>query len=84
VTQTYTGNSPTWKLTGIVYLPNVYLDFRGAVSKSTSGYTCFLLVTDSMQISGTANIYANQTSQCGQAGATPPSNTLSTRITLVQ
>jgi len=82
--QIYDGNKPTWDITGIVYMPWVDLQFKGIVNKSSSGYSCFVMVTYSLLISGNGAIYANPMSQCVQAGVTSPSNTVTTRITLIQ
>ena len=80
---TYTGNSPTWDLTGLVYLPNANVTFKGAVNKAGSGYNCFVLVTAQLLISGTANIVSNPTSECSNAGLNPPQFLLGFRAPLV-
>ena len=38
---TYAGNSPTWDLTGGVYLPNADVTISGAINKSTNGAVCY-------------------------------------------
>jgi hypothetical protein len=65
------GNSPTWNITGLVYLPHSSVTFSGAVNKSSNGATCFTMVVDNILINGTADIFANDT-QCGAAGLTQP------------
>jgi len=53
------GNSPTWKITGVVYLPHSSVTFSGAVNKSSNGASCFELVVDNITINGTGSILAN-------------------------
>jgi Flp pilus assembly protein TadG len=65
------GNSPTWNISGLVYLPHSSVTFSGAVNKSASGANCFGLVVDNITINGTGSIYANDT-QCSSAGLTLP------------
>jgi Flp pilus assembly protein TadG len=65
------GNSPTWNISGLVYLPHSSVTFSGAVNKSSNGATCFTMVVDNILINGTGNIFANDT-QCGAAGLTQP------------
>jgi Flp pilus assembly protein TadG len=71
----YAGNSPTWKISGIVYLPKTNFTASGAVNKSTNGFSCFTLVVNSMLVSGTGDLfYVNAQSQCAQQGASSPTN----------
>jgi Flp pilus assembly protein TadG len=65
------GNSPTWNISGLVYLPHSSVTFSGAVNKSSQGQTCFALVVDNITINGTGSIFANDT-QCASAGLTMP------------
>ena len=58
-------------LGGLVYLPHSSVTMSGAVNKSSSGSTCFVLVVDNITINGTGSIFANN-SQCGSAGLTEP------------
>jgi Flp pilus assembly protein TadG len=67
VDMSYAGNTPTWNLTGLVYLPHASVTFSGTVNKSSNGATCFGLVVDNITISGTGNLVGND-SQCGLAG----------------
>ncbi len=64
------GNSPTWDLTGMVYLPNSNVTFSGAVNKSSNGLSCFGLTVGDITINGTADILSN--TQCAAAGVTLP------------
>jgi hypothetical protein len=66
------GNSPTWKITGVVYLPHSSVTFSGAVNKSSNGASCFELVVDNITINGTGSILAN--GSCAAAGVTLPTN----------
>ena len=61
------GNSPTWDISGLVYLPHASVNFAGAVSKSSHGAQCFELAVDNITINGTADIFAND-NQCKSAG----------------
>jgi len=63
----YAGNSPTWDITGLVYMPHASLTLSGAINKSSVGLTCLELVVDNITINGTGSIFKND-SQCDQAG----------------
>jgi hypothetical protein len=76
------GNSPTWNITGLVYMPHASLTLKGAINKATNGNSCLVMVADNFQISGTAGIAQTDIGQCGQAGLTMPS--ASVRSALVQ
>jgi Flp pilus assembly protein TadG len=71
---TYTGNSPTWNITGVAYFPHASLAFKGAVNKSSNGASCLLLIADNVTLSGTASIEATTTASCLTAGVTLPTN----------
>jgi Flp pilus assembly protein TadG len=66
------GNSPTWDITGVVYLPHSSVTFSGAVNKSSNGASCFELVVDNITINGTGSILAR--GGCAAAGVTLPTN----------
>ena len=72
-TITYHGNSPTWDITGLVYMPHANLTFSGAVNRSSTGASCFALIVDSIRINGTGSILARGGAD---AGLTLPTNTL--------
>ena len=76
------GNSPTWDITGLVYLPHSSVTFSGAVNKSSNGGSCFVMVVDNITINGTGSILDR--GGCTAAGLTMPSDTLTTSISLVQ
>jgi hypothetical protein len=61
------GNSPTWNISGLIYLPHASVTFSGAVNKSAAGQLCFELVVDNVTINGTGDIFANDT-QCNTQG----------------
>jgi hypothetical protein len=75
------GNSPSWNITGLTYLPHSSVTFSGAVGKATNGSACFVLVVDSLLINGTGSILNR--GQCPQAGTTMPSNPFPVRGRLV-
>jgi hypothetical protein len=67
----YSGNSPAWNITGLVYLPHSSVTVSGAVNKSSNGALCFTMVVDNLTINGTGSIFKNNT-QCADAGLTQP------------
>jgi Flp pilus assembly protein TadG len=73
----YHGNSPTWKITGTVYMPHTYLIVSGAVGKSSNGGACIALIVDSIRINGTGSILVRP-DDCASAGVTLPTNRLPT------
>jgi len=75
------GNSPTWNITGLVYLPHSSVTFSGAVNKSSNGQSCFVLVVDNITINGTGSILA--TGGCAAAGLTMPTANIPGRGQLV-
>jgi Flp pilus assembly protein TadG len=75
------GNSPTWDITGAVYLPHASVVFKGAVNKASNGHSCFTMVADNMTFSGTADILAR--GECAQAGVTMPTAQAASRGVLV-
>lgn len=81
VNTSYSGNSPTWKITGLVYMPKASLTFSGAVNKSANGASCFVLVADNILINGTGSILAG--GQCAAAGLRMPSSKAAGRGQLV-
>jgi Flp pilus assembly protein TadG len=75
------GNSPTWNITGLVYLPHSSVTFSGAVNKSSNGKSCFVLVVDNLLINGTGSILSR--GECSTAGLTMPTSNLPSRGKLV-
>lgn len=68
----YSGNSPTFNITGLVYAPAANLTFKGAINHATGGYSCLGVVAKTLLVSGTGSLFANATSQCAQAGLVLP------------
>ncbi len=77
------GNSPNWNITGLVYMPHATVTIKGAVDRATNGKSCFVMVADNFQISGTAGILKTDIGQCAQAGLTMPFATIPGRSLLV-
>jgi len=75
------GNSPAWKITGLVYLPHSSVTFSGAVNKSSYGASCFTMVVDNVTINGTGSILTQ--GQCAQAGLDMPTGSIPARAKLV-
>jgi Flp pilus assembly protein TadG len=59
VSFTYSGNDPTWDISGAVYLPKADVTFSGIVNKSSTGSSCFTLIAYTILVNGTAAIFAN-------------------------
>jgi Flp pilus assembly protein TadG len=70
------GNSPTWNITGLIYMPHATITLKGAIDKSTFGKSCLVMVADNFQISGTGGILKTDIGQCQQAGLTMPTATI--------
>jgi Flp pilus assembly protein TadG len=48
------GQTPTWNITGMVYLPHASVTLSGAINKaSTNGQACFGMVMDNITVNGT-------------------------------
>jgi Flp pilus assembly protein TadG len=75
------GNSPTWDITGLVYLPRSNITFSGAVNKSNNGAACFALVANSVLINGTGYIFEH--GGCAAAGLNMPTGQVPGRGRLV-
>jgi hypothetical protein len=66
------GNSPTWDITGLIYMPNAQIQLNGAIDKSNFGQACVVMVADNFQISGTGGILKSDIGNCKAAGLTVP------------
>jgi len=78
------GNSPTWDISGLVYMPHSNLTLSGAVNKSTNGQACFVMVMDEITINGTGDILSGNTpDNCARAGVNLPQATVPARGKLV-
>lgn len=82
---TYTGNSPTWKLTGGTYFPNAKVTVSGVVNKSSNGAQCFVMVAKDVLNNGNGSFYSQTPdgSGCKAAGLEVPTATIPGRATLV-
>lgn len=78
------GNSPTWNVTGLVYMPHATLTLKGAIDKSANGKSCLVMVADNFQISGNGGVLKTDIGQCDQAGLKMPQATIAGRTALVQ
>jgi hypothetical protein len=85
VNLTYAGNSPTWNITGGVYMPNADVTISGAVNKSANGAQCFVMVAKDVTINGTGSIFSQTPdgSGCRAAGLNMPTATIAGRTKLV-
>jgi hypothetical protein len=77
------GNSPTWDITGLIYMPHASVTLKGAIDKGTNGNSCVVMVADNFQISGNGGILKTDIGQCKQAGLTMPTATFAARSQLV-
>lgn len=77
------GSSPTWNVTGLIYLPKAAVTVSGIVNKASNGHNCFALVVDTFLSNGTTTFLEKQT-ECPQAGLKPPTGADATRTALVQ
>jgi Flp pilus assembly protein TadG len=75
------GNSPTWDITGLVYLPHANVTFSGAVNKSSNGASCFAMVVGDITVNGTGQILAH--GGCAAAGLDMPTGQVPGRGQLV-
>jgi hypothetical protein len=76
------GNSPTWNITGLVYMPHASVTLKGAIDKSTNGNSCLVMVADNFQISGNGGILKTDIGKCTQAGLTMPTTAGRTALVL--
>jgi Flp pilus assembly protein TadG len=78
------GNSPTWDISGAVYLPHSNVTLSGAVNKASNGSNCFVMVMDEITINGTGDILAGDTAAgCTAAGLNVPTASVPSRGQLV-
>jgi Flp pilus assembly protein TadG len=78
------GNSPTWNISGLIYMPHASVNLKGAVDKAAHGQQCVVMIADNFTISGTAGILQTDIGHCGDAGVTMPTTTVPGRSALVQ
>jgi hypothetical protein len=77
------GNSPTWDITGLIYMPHATITLKGAIDKSNNGKSCVVMVADNFQISGNGGILKTDIGQCAQAGLSMPTAKIPGRAALV-
>jgi len=78
------GNSPTWNVSGLVYLPKSTVTLSGAVNKSSNGQSCFVMVMDEITINGTGDVLSGDSgNNCANAGLNTPKATIPGRGQLV-
>ena len=70
--QTYTGNSPAFAITGLIYGPYMNLTIKDAINHKTGGLSCIGVIVDQLTLGGNASFFNNAVSQCAQAGLTLP------------
>jgi hypothetical protein len=78
------GNSPTWNISGLIYMPHASVTLKGAIDKANAGKSCVVLVADNFTISGTAGILKTDIGGCPDAGLTMPQAIVAGRSALVQ
>lgn len=65
-------SQPTWAFSGLIYLPNVDLNFSGSVGKSSYGAQCTVIIAKTIALKGTGIVLS--TMACGVAGLSTPTN----------
>lgn len=66
------GNEPVLDISGLLYTPNSDSLISGIVDKAGGGHNCFVWVTSTLLINGTAQIFADPTSECDDQGLDVP------------
>src|SRR5262249_9575399 len=66
------GNSPTWTITGLIYMPHATITLKGALAQCNYGTSCVVMVADNFQISGHGGIMKSDIGNCAAAGLTMP------------
>jgi Flp pilus assembly protein TadG len=77
------GIALNWNVTGLIYMPNSDISFKGNINKATGGENCFTMVAKTVLFSGTVDINETQTG-CDLAGLTTLPTSYLPRISLVQ
>ena len=75
------GNTPTFEITGVVYLPHSSVTLSGSVSKATNGVACMVFVVQTVTFNGGG--YVADRANCPSAGVTLPTGSLAGRTSLV-
>lgn len=64
------GNTPIYKVTGLLYMPKGNIIIKGAIDHKTGGDNCMAIVAWTIDIRGTGGIFSTPTSQCDRANLT--------------
>lgn len=64
------GNTPIYKVTGLLYMPKANIVIKGAIDHKTGGDNCMAIVAWTIDIRGTGGIFSAPTSQCDRANLT--------------
>lgn len=67
------GNAPAYNISGLMYTPNSDSIMSGIINKAGSGYNCFVWISNTLTLNGTAQIFANPTDSCDDQGLEVPS-----------
>jgi hypothetical protein len=81
---TYSGNTPAFKVTGMIYAPKAKVTLSGAINHASSGLACLSFFVDSVLVNGTASIFATPTIDCEQAGVDPDKLQTLQKVVMVQ
>jgi hypothetical protein len=79
----YDGNTPQFKVTGLVYASKANIEIKGAINHASGGDACLAFVVNTLLVSGTGSIFANPTRECDRAGLTELNRVID-KVVLVQ
>jgi len=65
---TYSGNSPTFNITGMIYARNADVTISGAINHATGGLACLTFFVNTLLVNGTGSIFATPTIDCPRDG----------------
>lgn len=68
----YSGNSPAFNLTGMVYAPESTVDISGSINHATAGDACLAFFVKNLHSNGTIAMFAKPTRECDRAGLELP------------
>ena len=69
---TYSGNSPAFDITGLIYAPKSNVTLSGSINHATAGLACLGFMVNTIGSNGTMAIFAKPTIDCPRAGLTLP------------
>jgi hypothetical protein len=70
---TYSGNSPAFDITGLIYAPKSNVTISGSINHATAGLACLGFMVNTISAGGTVAIFDKPTVDCTRAGLTLPS-----------